>query len=293
MQFAGESDSKFNAFRLEQLEVRDDLNGKSFADIEADLLQNATISAYTNQSIRAVVIRNWPSVLFLHMVFLRLNTGSVTLSSQELRQALFPGPFSDFIDDTATLSEPLRKLLDLDEPDFRMRDVELLARYLAFVNYLPEYAGELKEFVDRACENLNAAWPAKSNDIKEQSKTFNLALEAGIAIFGLGDFARRPPGHGKRRLFNRAILDTMLFYFSDARIRELAQTEPAAVKSAFATLYASSVEFVRASESSTKTVAATATRYRLWGEALRSALGASFAVPELSNGRIHFDDFWP
>lgn len=295
MQFAGiaAEGSKNNKFSLEDLEVRDDLNGKTYADIEHDLGLMQTLNAFHNQTIRSVVIRNWPNMAFLHMVFLRLNTGSVTLSPQELRQAMFPGPFSDFLDDTASASTSLQELLELDEPDFRMRDVELLARFLAFANFVGKYAGELKPFIDEACSQLNVEWFSREAVLKSQAAAFELALTAGLQIFGRENLARRPGGMGKRRPFNRAILDTILFYFSDQQVRDLAVAKPGEVRAAYETLYKSNLEFARASESSTKTVAATYARYRLWGEALRAAVGAQFILPELQNNRILFAGFWP
>jgi hypothetical protein len=47
-----------------------------------------------------VVLRNWKTEDFLYLVFLRLNTGNVLLSPQELRQALHPGPFFVFANDS-------------------------------------------------------------------------------------------------------------------------------------------------------------------------------------------------
>jgi hypothetical protein len=78
------------------------------------------------------VIRNWPDEKFLYQVFLRLNTGSVPLSPQELRQALHPGPFSSFVDSFSGSSIEIRYILGLSAPDFRMRDAELVIRYFAF-----------------------------------------------------------------------------------------------------------------------------------------------------------------
>ena len=49
-----------------------------------------------HHTIRAVIIRNWPSMALLHVVFHRLNSGSLKLSPQELRQALLPGEFTKF-----------------------------------------------------------------------------------------------------------------------------------------------------------------------------------------------------
>src|SRR6266545_3967211 len=78
-----------NAFTLRDLELRPDLNKKAFAGLQADLTSRDDVDRFMNQTIRSVVIRNWPSVAFLHTVFIRLNMGSVQLSPQELRQALF------------------------------------------------------------------------------------------------------------------------------------------------------------------------------------------------------------
>ncbi len=118
--------------------------------------------------MRAVVIRNWPDRDFLHLVFLRLNTGSLKLSSQELRQAMVPGDFTDAVDDRAIQSNALRLLLSRQSADPRMRDVELLVRFLAFGNFLVDYKGRMKPFLDESCEKLNSMWPSQAAQIGGQ-----------------------------------------------------------------------------------------------------------------------------
>ncbi|MEZ6234825.1 MAG: DUF262 domain-containing protein [Phycisphaerales bacterium] len=111
MQFAANSpDSEFRPLRLRGLEIKRDLNGKTLCDIadNGDLAED--LNAFHNQTIRTVVVKNWPSEDFLYLVFLRLNTGSVALSPQELRQALHPGPFVEFADDCMQQSGALRSL---------------------------------------------------------------------------------------------------------------------------------------------------------------------------------------
>ena len=51
--------------------------------------------------------------------FQRLNTGSLKLSPQELRQALAPGEFTNFVDDQTIASSEIQKLLGRDSPDPR------------------------------------------------------------------------------------------------------------------------------------------------------------------------------
>jgi uncharacterized protein with ParB-like and HNH nuclease domain len=128
LQFTGGADAsdKHNKFKLSGLEAREDLNSRSF-----DKLDKVDLTTFLNQTIRTVAIRNWPNNDFLHLVFLRLNTGTVSLSPQELRQAMVPGPFSDFVDEWSYKSTAIHKLLSRATPDPRMRDVELLARHIA------------------------------------------------------------------------------------------------------------------------------------------------------------------
>lgn len=71
------------------------------------------IDAFNNQTIRTVVIKNWKYVEILYLLFLRLNTGSVKLSPQELRQALYPGKFIDYINSTAVESASLKRMLNI------------------------------------------------------------------------------------------------------------------------------------------------------------------------------------
>ena len=89
-------DKDEHALKLSGLEVLSKFNRMTYADIEGGLYFD-DIDAFNNQTIRTVVIKNWKNVEVLYLLFLRLNTGSVKLSPQELRQALYPGEFIDFV----------------------------------------------------------------------------------------------------------------------------------------------------------------------------------------------------
>lgn len=280
LQFRGLAASKNNLFALQDLEVLRDLDGLNHTALSTDPVLESYYTSWLNQTIRSVVIKNWPDVAFLHLVFLRLNTGSVKLSPQELRQALFPGPFTDFADDTAKASPGLRTLLHLEEPDFRMRDVEVLVRYLAFANFSAQYRGELKAFLDAACQQLNATWTSKEADLRKQVADFEEAAAALIDVFGT-NVARRPVGKG-RRPFNRAVFDVQAYYFSDAKIRKKALSRQKAVRDAFQKLWEQDEDFVKAVESTTKTIVATRKRYEAWASVLGKAVGLEIAAPQIA-----------
>ena len=84
-------------------------------------------------------------------IFYRLNSGSVPLTTQELRQVLIRGDFSNFLIEKTSLDpitkQPnnLHKILKLKEPDKRLRDTELLLRLISFYLFWEKYDGNLKK----------------------------------------------------------------------------------------------------------------------------------------------------
>lgn len=286
MQFWGLGEGANNSYRLTGLDVREDLAGKNYSDLETNKAFVDDYNALLNQPIRTVIIKNWPDSAFLHLVFLRLNTGSVKLSPQELRQALFPGEFTNFVDDRACASSGLRDLLGLEGPDYRMRDVELLARHLAFHFFLDGYKGRMKEFLDGAFSLLNNEWAGREQEVKLAADEFDVGIASLMELF--------PDGVGRKsgsRQLNRAILDALLFYAIDPRIRVAAEKKKAAVQKAYADIF-DNAAFVAAIERDTAGIPNTALRLKEWGDSLRKATGLKFKVPELVNERIAFNGFW-
>jgi len=183
LQFTGNDEgSKNNNFLLQGLEVLKDFNKHSLIDINRDSRLKSILEPFYNQVIRSVVIRNWPNSTFLHMLFVRLNSETLPLSPQELRQALFPGDFVKFADEASRKSQGIKILLGLnpDEPDLRMRDVELLVRYLAFTLNLSEHRGNLKDFLDNTCDMLNKSWAENEEIIRKQVINFEDSVQTSI-----------------------------------------------------------------------------------------------------------------
>jgi len=291
LQFYGRSETPNNKFALKDLEFRADLNGRTYEYLKSSFSSEEVLDSLDNQTIRTTLIRNWHTESFLYKIFLRLNVESTPLSPQELRQALHPGNFINFLDDQSIKSQALRKILKSKSPDFRMRDVELLLRYVAFHYFLSEYRGNLKAFLDMTCELLNKDWKERDVDVQYTVSQFEKAVQTTINIFGEKNFSRMWLSDSKayRGQFNRAILDVMVFYFSDDLIREAAEKNGAAVEAAFRELCSSpSKGFREAIEGTTKNVRETHARLSLWGEALLNILDIEFSLPELADNRIIF-----
>jgi len=292
LQFYGRSETPNDSFALKNLEFRPELNGCTHEALKNDLLHSSVLDALDNQTLRTTLIRNWHTESLLYKIFLRLNLENTPLSPQELRQALHPGDFINFLDDESIKNQALRKILKSQNPDPRMRDVELLLRYVGFHHFLSDYRGNLKMFLDMTCKKLNKDWKEKETEVRYTVSQFEKAVQTTTTIFGEENIFRvwLSSSNTYRGKFNRAILDVMVFYFSDSVISEAAEKNPAGVEKAFKELCSSSnSEFREAVEKSTTSIRETHTRLSLWGKALLKVVGVKFNVPELVDNHIIFN----
>lgn len=276
MQFWGLGEGQNNSYSLAGLTLREDLNKLSYSTLSTDAAYEADYNSLCNQPIRTVVIRHWKDTSFLHTVFLRLNTGSVNLSPQELRQALLPGPFSDYIDEAAVQSIGLQRLLGIAGPDPRMRDIEILARFLGFRFFADEYPGRMKLFLDKTFEKFNSKWTYYKPLVEAARDDFEAGVAELIRIFDQG-IARKPTSPQ----FNRAIFDALIFFHSQASIRTALKSKVTTVRKAYAELFTTDSGFLKAVESDTAGSPNTFARLRIWARALSRIAGESFSVPRI------------
>lgn len=207
----------FKQLKLKGLDILKKFNGETYSQLE---IENADyINNLDNQSIRTIVIKNWPDEAFLYSVFLRLNTGSKKLSSQELRQALKPGPFLDFLDDETANSDVIKNMLNNKGPDPRMKDIELALRYFAFKCCTDKYEGNLKEFLDYTCESLNRSWENNETIIRELFKELENTIVYLTDLFMPNPAFSRYTNEKSNGRFNRSIYEVLTYYFSLKEIR--------------------------------------------------------------------------
>ncbi|MEN5054514.1 DUF262 domain-containing protein [Sphingobacterium kitahiroshimense] len=273
----------FKPFKLKGLNILQNLNGKSYKDLEF----NNIVNQLNNQSIRTSIIKNWKSEDFLYTVFLRLNTGSLKLSPQELRQALHPGPFIDYADDFSSNSFEILSLLNITKPDSRMRDVEFFIRYFTFKFYIEKYDGNLKNSFDNTVKDLNKNWENLEDSVKKSSEELNEAINAVYEIFGKKEaFSKYNNENGYQRNFNRAIYDIMVYYFSDLKTRTLSLANSQLIKSKFEELCVNNVDFLTSFEHTTKSIQNVGLRFNIWGNELKKITGLDFKIPTLTGTRI-------
>jgi len=118
-------------------------------------------SLFLERQINTIVIETGTQPEIQFEVFGRLNQGSVSLNSQELRNCMFHGEFNDFLNHCShsilyrELLSPFPKFKPVREgkPDpNRMLDVELILRFFAFYEL---YKPESKQYPEARGETLN------------------------------------------------------------------------------------------------------------------------------------------
>lgn len=264
-----------NPLRLTGLRILHDLNGMTASDIEDSASARPYWSALRKRTIRTVIVQGATNTNVLHLVFLRLNTESVRLSPQELRQAEFPGAFTKWVNRESGESEGIRRILNLEEPDFRMRDVELLLRYLSFRYFLENYRGNLKAFLDNSTMELNRNWETWGSRCADALGGLERAIDATYGIFEESSFALTHATGDHR--FNRAVFDLMVYFFSDSSVAAKALRRRRVVRESFEELLEQDPRFLRWLQSTTKSKDSTFGRLGVWGKELQQALGVDLA----------------
>lgn len=175
-----------------------------------------------------------------------------------------PGPYSDYVDDRASASQPLQSLLGLSEPDYRMRDVELLARHIAFTFFRSSYPGRMKEFLDSSCSTLNERWDSMKQDVEQAVLGFEDAIRSMVRVFGGEANVARKPGS---RIINRTIFDSLALHFSRPEIRSYAESNIETVNSKYVSLF-SDLAFVSSVDRDTASFDNTNYRFEAIGRIL-------------------------
>ena len=186
-------DKKKRVFELAKVLPR--FEGKTYAALEEkDRIQ------LDNSIVHATVIKQESPEgddTSVYHVFERLNTGGQKLAAQEIRIAAYHGPFCDLItrmNDNKSWREVYGKKSN------RLKDQELLLRFLAMYFESEKYAKPMSEFLNRfALRNRN---PAKEF-LEECERKFVTTIQLVHQAIGKGAF--RP-----ERSLNAAVFDSVM-----------------------------------------------------------------------------------
>ena len=252
-------------------------NLKSYEDISAN--QNY-LRIFENSALRCTVISNYPSDESLYDIFYILNSGSTPLSSQELRQALNKGPFSEYLIMVTDEDNVLRRVMNLKEPDKRLRDVEVLLRCMSFLRYSMDYKGNLLQFLDKTTRLFNEKWETEESDIRELEDRVMIIIDKLIRVFGSCQAVARKYKNGEQNTqFNRVILEVLVYYFDQIDDACLTDENNRKFVTAYISLFSQDLDFQATIDGSTKNMENYKIRYSRIQDIVNENYGLNLVSP--------------
>jgi hypothetical protein len=236
-----------------------------------------------NADIRTTVITGFQDEDVLYDIFYRINTGSVPLSSQELRQVLNRGDFAKYLLGITSEQNPLWEILGIDVPDPRLRDVELLLRLIALRRFSNKYRGNLKAFLDGSMGDLNRDWSFEQGPIEDLTQDIFLGISAALKIFG-DEVGRKFKGGRYERALNRALFEVQAYYLSFPNVRSTAVKNKVPIVQGAKRLF-SNTEFSASIESTTKSIENYRIRFGEYHRMLQSVLGVKVPPLEIASSK--------
>jgi Protein of unknown function DUF262 len=195
-----------NEFLLRSLRIRDDLNGKRFHQLGV-----AEQRLIKSRSIRCIVILKDSDPEIRFDVFDRLNSNSVRLTPQELRNSLYRGKLNDLIRGLSE-NETFKRVRGVKDVDKRMQDCEIVLRFFAFHFESRQYRGYLSRFLD---DYLKKGQHFGEDELRQHKSIFERVIQDVEYVFGEHSFRRYDDDtQNWEKLINKSIYDVVMLYFA-------------------------------------------------------------------------------
>lgn len=198
-------DGVINGLEYALTGIQDRFIGKTYKTLDVEdrrRLDDSIIHATIVK--QEVPTEDWSSI---YSIFERLNTGGISLQPQEIRMALYHGPFAALLRelnnqaDWRTLIGPVSS---------RLKDVELILRFFSLLFYRNSYRRPMKDFLNR--------YMAKNKKLSSQTAdqlTEIFTRTSGTVLAILGKDAFRP-----ERGVNAALVDALMVGVGTAILNE-------------------------------------------------------------------------
>jgi hypothetical protein len=264
-------------FKLVKSNVFPALNGKTFRELPDDLQDKITC-----YKLRTITFLKDSAQNLKYVIFERLNSGSVSLNDQELRNCIYRGPYNELLKELS-YDPDFRFLLGIQRPDKRMKDVELVLRFAAFYHstYL-NYKSPMKNFLNLDADKFRNAGREELNELQNAFKNACLIIRS---LFGKEAFRRfyrgtqkDPNGWWETTAFNASLYDIMMGTFAKENKNTVFQHLDS-IREALIDLMTSDEEFIESIELSTSSLQAVTKRFDKWRFALQSVIGIGRKEP--------------
>lgn len=281
-------DGKFgsqSSFRL--VGVGKEINGKTFKELDEE--RQDRIRGFT---IRTVTFSKDSDVDLKYMIFERLNSGSVKLNHQELRNCTCWGPYNNLLKEMALDSDFVRLLgFDKDTGDRKMRDVELVLRFAAF--YHSQYRGykaPMKNFLNHDMEKYRLVTQQDANELKTSFKNALLLNKSMLGDHAFRRFIRgrseeSRDGRWEEQKYNVALFDVLMGCFA-RRTKAEVMPHLDTLREALLDLMTSEEEFLNSIDRYTDGSRQVMYRFSRWEDTIDKIVGLPHREPRFFSVKL-------
>ncbi|MBT2728570.1 DUF262 domain-containing protein [Bacillus sp. ISL-75] len=257
-------------FRLKGLQILKEQNRKKFSELERQYQTKVKTT-----TIHTIIIKKESQEDIKFEIFERLNTGSIKLNEDEIRNTIYRG---DYINLLARLenNDTFHSIVKKDNFKKRMIYRGMLLRFFAlsektYINYKPS----VKQFCNKELRDNQFMNNEKR---KEYEDRFKKCIELVSIVFGDNAFRRFIPGNKSNKngewatRINMALFDIQMCGFVNF---EKSQVVPKAdeIREAMIRLMSYNDEFINSIEIKTSDKDQMTKRFEIWYSTLREIIG--------------------
>ncbi len=194
-----------NQYPLQGIEALPKYNKYRFRDLPQSLQ-----SKFEDKKLTIFILKPSTPMVVIYDLFNRINTGGTQLNRQEVRNCIFIGKSTKLLKYLSE-KEYFKKAIWWGVRDLRMKDREVVLRYLAFrwFDYVKNYTGDMSEYVETAMKRINKA---EEETIQLMKTDFKRVMDWSFTIWDRENF--RIPTEQTRGTINTAILESVCNYLS-------------------------------------------------------------------------------
>lgn len=260
-----------NDFILTGLKVYHELNKKTFESLDKDL-QNKI----KKTTLHTIIIKRESNEDIKFEIFERLNTGSIKLNEDEIRNTIYRGNFINLL---AELEENdlFHNLVKRENLKKRMIYRGMILRFFALSEktYL-NYKHNMKQFCNKELRDNQYMSKEKQGEYRER---FKKCVELVKIVFGENSFRRFMPGddqnpNGKwsTQRVNLALFDIQMCGFVNYEKNQVI-SHADELREALIHLMSNNEEFINAIEIKTNDRNILTKRFKIWFETLEKIMG--------------------
>jgi len=248
--------------------------GKTFAQIDDTGIQNKIKTT----SIQAVIIKNSSHPDLKFAIFERLNTGSVKLNEDELRNTIYRGNYIELLKKLEN-DDVFHSMVNKESFRRRMIYRGMILRFFAITekSYL-NYRSSMKQFCNKELRDNRQMVEAKQQEYIDR---FNKCAELTRIVFGTNAFRRfllgdqsNPNGKWVTTRVNMAIFDIQMGGFVNYSKNQIIP-KANEIREKFLDLLTNNAEFMNTVENKTNDTIVLKKRFEIWLKELEKIIGNS------------------